>query len=127
MSFTRTIPDDVRNSHPSYPGRKDKMTGTMSTAKQCAPCPSYPGRHGPTRVSPREPNGDLKDTRMTIQLADRSIKYPVGIAEDVPIQVDKFVFPADFVILDIKDEVKVPLILGRPFLNTAQALINVAE
>ncbi|KAJ9536491.1 hypothetical protein OSB04_un000328 [Centaurea solstitialis] len=41
--------------------------------------------------------GDLKNTRMTIQLADRSIKYPVGIAEDVLVQVDKFVFPADFV------------------------------
>ncbi|KAJ9556882.1 hypothetical protein OSB04_011496 [Centaurea solstitialis] len=71
--------------------------------------------------------GDLKNTRMTIQLADRSIKYPVGIAEDVLVQVDKFVFLADFVILDIKDEVKAPLILGRPFLNTANAIISVAE
>ncbi|KAJ9547044.1 hypothetical protein OSB04_019587 [Centaurea solstitialis] len=70
---------------------------------------------------------DLKSTRMTIQLADRSIKYPVGIAEDVIVRVDRFDFPADFVILDIKDEVKVPLILGRPFLNTASAVIHVAE
>ncbi|KAJ9561319.1 hypothetical protein OSB04_006479 [Centaurea solstitialis] len=70
--------------------------------------------------------GELKNTRMTIQLADRSIKYPIGIAEDVLVQVDKFVFPADFVILDIQDEVKVPLILGRPFLNTADAVIHVA-
>ncbi|KAJ9544345.1 hypothetical protein OSB04_024052 [Centaurea solstitialis] len=70
---------------------------------------------------------DLKSTRMTIQRADRYIKYPVGIAEDVIVQVDKFVFPADFVILDIKDEVKVPLILGRPFLNTASAVIHVVE
>ncbi|KAJ9556534.1 hypothetical protein OSB04_011148 [Centaurea solstitialis] len=69
----------------------------------------------------------LKSTRMTIQLADRSIKYPVGIAEDVIVRVDKFEFPADFVILDIKDEVKVPLILGRPFLNTASAIIHVAK
>ncbi|KAJ9552979.1 hypothetical protein OSB04_017024 [Centaurea solstitialis] len=69
----------------------------------------------------------LKNTRMTIQLADRSIKYPVGIAEDVIVRVGKFDFPADFVILDIKDEVKVPLILGRPFLNTASAVIHVAE
>ncbi|KAJ9542581.1 hypothetical protein OSB04_029087 [Centaurea solstitialis] len=50
-----------------------------------------------------------------------------GIAEDVMVQVDKFVFPADFMILDIKDEVKVPLILGRPFLNTASAIIHVAK
>ncbi|KAJ9560980.1 hypothetical protein OSB04_006140 [Centaurea solstitialis] len=70
---------------------------------------------------------DLKSTRMTIQLADRSIKYPVGIAEDVIVRVDRIEFPADFVILDIKDEVKVPLILGRPFLNTASAIIHVAE
>ncbi|KAJ9567020.1 hypothetical protein OSB04_002986 [Centaurea solstitialis] len=70
---------------------------------------------------------DLKSTRMTIQLADRSIKYPVGIAEDVIVRVGKFDFPTDFVILDIKDEVKVPLILGRPFLNTASAVIHVAE
>ncbi|KAJ9552611.1 hypothetical protein OSB04_016656 [Centaurea solstitialis] len=69
----------------------------------------------------------LKSTRMTIQLADRSIKYPVGIAEDVMVRVDKFDFPADFVILDIKDEVKVPLILGRPFLNMASAIIHVAK
>ncbi|KAJ9539169.1 hypothetical protein OSB04_031902 [Centaurea solstitialis] len=67
--------------------------------------------------------GDLKNTQMTIQLADRSIKYSVGIAEDILVQVDKFVFPADFVILDTKDEVKVPLILGRP----ANAIILVAE
>ncbi|KAJ9545223.1 hypothetical protein OSB04_024930 [Centaurea solstitialis] len=59
---------------------------------------------------------------MTIQLADRSIKNPLGIAEDILVQVNKFVFPADFVILDIKDEVKVPLILGRPFFNTADAV-----
>ncbi|KAJ9545830.1 hypothetical protein OSB04_025537 [Centaurea solstitialis] len=70
---------------------------------------------------------NLKSTRMTIQLADRSIKYPVGIAEDVTVWVDKFTFRADFVILDIKDEVKIPLILGRPFLNTASAVIHVAK
>ncbi|KAJ9556283.1 hypothetical protein OSB04_010897 [Centaurea solstitialis] len=70
---------------------------------------------------------DLKSTRMTIQLADRSIKYPVGVAEDVTVRVGKFVFPADFVILDINDEVKVPLILGRPFLNTASAVIHVVK
>ncbi|KAJ9535255.1 hypothetical protein OSB04_un001653 [Centaurea solstitialis] len=69
----------------------------------------------------------LKSTRMTIQLPDTSIKYPVGVAEDVIVQVDRFEFPADFVILDIKDEVKVPLILGRPFLNTASAIIHVAK
>ncbi|KAJ9544575.1 LOW QUALITY PROTEIN: hypothetical protein OSB04_024282 [Centaurea solstitialis] len=71
--------------------------------------------------------GGLKNTRMTIQLADRSIKHRVGIAEDILVQVDKFLFPADFVILDINDVVNVPLILGQPFLNTANAIIHVAE
>ncbi|KAJ9557611.1 hypothetical protein OSB04_012225 [Centaurea solstitialis] len=57
--------------------------------------------------------GELQSTRMIIQLADRSIKCPIGIAEDVLVQVDKFVFPADFVVLDMKGETRVPLILGN--------------
>ncbi|KAJ9547099.1 LOW QUALITY PROTEIN: hypothetical protein OSB04_019642 [Centaurea solstitialis] len=71
--------------------------------------------------------GELRSTRMTIQLADRSIKCPIGIAEDVLVQVDKFVFPADFVVLDMKGDTKVPFILGRPFLCTADAVILVAK
>ena len=70
---------------------------------------------------------DLRPTRMTLQLADRSIRKPRGVVEDVVVKVDKFVFPVDFVILDVDDEVEVPLILGRPFLNTSGALIDVKE
>jgi hypothetical protein len=69
--------------------------------------------------------GSLKPTRMSIRLADRSYQYPLGIAENMLVQVGKFVFPVDFVILEMEEDSKVPLILGRPFLNTADAIIRV--
>ncbi|KAK1419540.1 hypothetical protein QVD17_28715 [Tagetes erecta] len=71
--------------------------------------------------------GDPTPTRMSISLADRSVKYPRGIVENLLVKVDKFVFPVDFVILDMEVDDKVPLILGRPFLRTAKALIDVYD
>ncbi|KAD4178635.1 hypothetical protein E3N88_27226 [Mikania micrantha] len=71
--------------------------------------------------------GDPSPTRMSITLADRSVKYPRGIVENVLVKVDKFVFPADFVILDMEADDRVPLIMGRPFLRTAKAMIDVFE
>ncbi|MEQ5220379.1 retropepsin-like aspartic protease, partial [Morganella morganii] len=68
--------------------------------------------------------GTLKPTRMSIQLADQYTKYPRGIVEDILVRVDKFIFPVDFVILDMDPDVEIPLILGRPFLATARALIH---
>jgi len=69
--------------------------------------------------------GDLKPTKMTWQLADRSIIYPAGVLEDIPIKVGKFYIPADFVVVDIKEHYEIPIILGRPFLATAGTVINV--
>ncbi|XP_076896197.1 uncharacterized protein LOC143549082 [Bidens hawaiensis] len=69
--------------------------------------------------------GEPKPTRMSIQLADRSVKYPRGIVENMLVKIDKFVFPVDFVILDMDEDKNVPLILGRPFLAIARALIDV--
>ncbi|XP_048229405.1 uncharacterized protein LOC125369945 [Ricinus communis] len=69
----------------------------------------------------------LTPTRMSIQLADRTIKYPKGIIEDVLVKVDKFIFPVDFVIMDMDGESDVPLILGRLFLATSRALIDVSS
>ncbi|GJS75397.1 gag-pol polyprotein [Tanacetum coccineum] len=69
--------------------------------------------------------GELAPTRLIIELADRTIKRPKGIAENVLVRIDKFVFPVDFVVLDMPEDIKVPLILGRPFLSTAHAKINV--
>ncbi|CAN6447669.1 unnamed protein product [Victoria cruziana] len=71
--------------------------------------------------------GGLKPTPMTIQLADRSVKVPRGILEDVLVKVEDFVFPVDFIILDMEGvdlEHQTPIILGRPFLATANACIN---
>nr|GFC56311.1 reverse transcriptase domain-containing protein [Tanacetum cinerariifolium] len=62
---------------------------------------------------------------MVLELADRTISKPTGVAENVFVKVDKFYFPADFVILDFVADPRVPLILGRPFLSTAHALIDV--
>nr|GFA58810.1 hypothetical protein [Tanacetum cinerariifolium] len=69
----------------------------------------------------------LNDTKMVLELADRTISKPTGVAENVFVKVGKFYFPTDFVILDFVDDPRVPLILGRPFLSTAHALIDVYE
>ncbi|GJZ66773.1 reverse transcriptase domain-containing protein [Tanacetum coccineum] len=68
---------------------------------------------------------ELTTTRMTLELADRSVKHLVGVAEDVFVKVGKFYFLADFVVVDYDVDPRVPLILGRPFLRTARALIDV--
>ncbi|GKF79478.1 reverse transcriptase domain-containing protein [Tanacetum coccineum] len=62
---------------------------------------------------------ELYTTRMTLELATRTVAIPEGIAEDVFVQVGKFTFPADFVVVDYEVDPRVPLILGRPFLRTA--------
>ena len=72
--------------------------------------------------------GELKPTNITLSLADRSVKIPKGIVEDVLVKIDKFYYPVDFVVLDtepISNEPNhVPIILGRPFLATANAIVN---
>nr|GEZ19664.1 reverse transcriptase domain-containing protein [Tanacetum cinerariifolium] len=69
----------------------------------------------------------LNDTKMVLELADRTISKPTGVAKNVFVKVGKFYFPADFVVLDFITDPRVPLILGRPFLSTAHAIINVHE
>nr|GEU96418.1 reverse transcriptase domain-containing protein [Tanacetum cinerariifolium] len=68
--------------------------------------------------------GEPKATRMSLKLANRSIQYPMGMIENVLIKVDKFILPIDFVILDMPEDSRVPIILGRPFLATARAMID---
>ncbi|GJV20874.1 gag-pol polyprotein [Tanacetum coccineum] len=69
--------------------------------------------------------GELAPTKLIVELADRTVKRPKGIAKNVLVGIDKFVFPVDFIILDMPKDIKTPLILGRPFLSTAHAKINV--
>ena len=68
--------------------------------------------------------GELKSTTITLQLADQ---HPRSIIENVLVKVGKFIFPADFIILDMEEDDTVPIILGRPFLATGKAQINVQE
>ena len=72
--------------------------------------------------------GELKPTNITLSLADRSVKIPKGIVDDVLVKVDKFYYPVDFVVLDTEPIAvgpnHVPIILGRPFLATSNAIIN---
>ncbi|GJT32941.1 putative reverse transcriptase domain-containing protein [Tanacetum coccineum] len=68
--------------------------------------------------------GELAHTRLTVELADRTVKYPKGIAKNVLVGIGKFTFPVDFIILDMHEDIKVPLILERPFLSTAHAKID---
>ncbi|XP_062105572.1 uncharacterized protein LOC133817167 [Humulus lupulus] len=69
--------------------------------------------------------GEVKPTTITLQLADRSLTYPRGVIEDVLVKVDKFIFTADFLVLDMEEDHEIPIILGRPFLATGRALIDV--
>ncbi|GJU26914.1 reverse transcriptase domain-containing protein [Tanacetum coccineum] len=68
---------------------------------------------------------ELTPTPMTLELANRSVAYPIGVCEDVFVKVGKFHFPANFIVVDYDVDPRVPLILGRPFLRTARALIDV--
>ncbi|GJW81698.1 reverse transcriptase domain-containing protein [Tanacetum coccineum] len=69
----------------------------------------------------------LKPTKMSVRLADRSFQYPVRIAENMLVEVGNLTFPANFVILEMEEDSKVPLILGRPFLHTTDAVIRVKQ
>ena len=71
--------------------------------------------------------GELTPTIVTLQMADRTMAKPKGVIEDVLVKVGKFVFPIDFIILDIEEDSKVPLLLGRPFLATGATLIDMQK
>ncbi|WZY95134.1 hypothetical protein YC2023_067463 [Brassica napus] len=64
---------------------------------------------------------------LSLVLADRSVKYPVGILEDLPVKIGRYEIPTYFVVLEMGEEAQDPLILGRPFLATAGAIVNVKE
>ena len=71
--------------------------------------------------------GELTPTTVTLQMVDRTMVKPEGVIEDVLVKVGKFVFPIDFIILDIEEDSQVPLLLGRPFLATGAALIDMQK
>ena len=71
--------------------------------------------------------GELTSIIIILQMADRSIAQPEGVLEDVLIKVGKFIFPVDFVVMKMEEDNQVPLLLGRPFLATGAALIDVKK
>ena len=71
--------------------------------------------------------GEARPTTVTLQLADRSLKHPRGVIEDVIVKVDKFIFPADFIMLDMEEDKKIPIMQGRPFLAIGKAMIDVQK
>ena len=79
----------------------------------------------PLSTSKKLDMGELRPTKMSVQLADRSVKYPIGILENVPVRIGQFYIPTDFIIMDIKEDNVTPIILGRPFLATVGAIIDV--
>ena len=81
----------------------------------------------PLSVARKLSLGELTPTTVTLQMADRTMAKPEGLIEDVLVKVGKFVFPVDFIILDIEEDSQVPLLLGRPFLATGAAVIDMQK
>ena len=71
--------------------------------------------------------GEARPTTVTLQLADRSLKHPRGVIDDVLVKVVKFIFPADFIVLDMEEDKEIPIILGRPFLVIGRVMIDVQK
>ena len=81
----------------------------------------------PLSVARKLSLGELTPTTVTLQMADRTMAKLEGVIEDVLVKVGKFVFPVDFIILDIEEDSQVPLLLGRSFLATGAALIDMQK
>ncbi|XP_009616958.1 uncharacterized protein [Nicotiana tomentosiformis] len=71
--------------------------------------------------------GEVRSIPLSLQLVDHTTIIPKGIVEDVPVQVDKFVLPVDFIVVNSEENTKVPLILGRPFLATGGSILFIQE
>jgi len=70
---------------------------------------------------------EIMPTRMTLQLADRSITRPYGVIEDLLVRVKYFIFLVDFVVMDISEDTDIPVILGRPFMLTASCIVDIGK
>nr|GEW49154.1 reverse transcriptase domain-containing protein [Tanacetum cinerariifolium] len=110
--------EPVEVTKDTEPKNSDKLSrSSEETTRKTGRSRSFPDPLLPT----------LNDTKMVLELADRTISKPMGVVENVFVKVGKFYFLADFVILDFVVDPRVPLILGRPFLSTSHALIDVYE
>nr|XP_025661564.1 uncharacterized protein LOC112757170 [Arachis hypogaea] len=70
---------------------------------------------------------EVKPIQMSLELMDKSVIYPRGVIENLLVKVDKFIFPVDFMVLDLDEDEGDSIILGRPFLATARAIIDMEQ
>ncbi|GKC05148.1 reverse transcriptase domain-containing protein, partial [Tanacetum coccineum] len=135
---TKDVQPPVVQVQPQVPNSKPVVAPVVAPMPNQKPLIPYPSRRNDERR--REKANDqiekfykifqdmkLTPTCMTLELADRSITQPTGIAEDVYLIVGKFKFPTDFIVVDFNADPRVPLILGRSFLKSGRALIDVYE
>ncbi|PKU78749.1 hypothetical protein MA16_Dca000092 [Dendrobium catenatum] len=78
----------------------------------------------PLSIFKRLDIGEVQPTSFTLELVDKSFTYPRGVTEDMLIKVNKFIFPVDFIVLNIEEDKEIHLILGSSFLATRKAMIN---
>ncbi|XP_074265945.1 uncharacterized protein LOC141588400 [Silene latifolia] len=81
----------------------------------------------PYSVCEKLNKGHLIVTNLTLQMADRTVKRPLGVLEGAPVKIGKFFIPVDFIVLDMAEDTQIPIILGRPFLHTVGAIIDVKQ
>ncbi|XP_031251860.1 uncharacterized protein LOC116109778 [Pistacia vera] len=117
-SYAKLIKEIMSNK------RKLEEEETMMLTEECS---AILHKKLPSKLKDLGRIGEVNPTTISLQLADRSIKHLRSIVEDVLVKVDKVIFPVDFVILDMEEDKEMPLILGRPFLATGRALIDVLE
>nr|GEY21524.1 reverse transcriptase domain-containing protein [Tanacetum cinerariifolium] len=124
LASSRVIRVEISSGKPNFfpteSGIKLMLPPKLARALHLSSLKPHGMRNFPRSLSLPE----LISTRMTLELANRAICTSVGIARDVFVPVGKFTFPADFVIVDYESDPRVLLILGRPFLRTARALID---
>nr|GEV24245.1 hypothetical protein [Tanacetum cinerariifolium] len=130
MNFMQNLYNNKPSSSSSLPSNtvpnpKGEAKAITTRSGMSYKEPSIP----PPGVDEQEPTKVTKDTELpsTEDIQPPTIAKPTGVAENVFVKVGKFYFPADFVVLDFIDDLRIPLILRRPFLSTAHAIINVHE
>ncbi|GJU73840.1 DNA-directed DNA polymerase [Tanacetum coccineum] len=111
---------------------KEKLEKAASSVKLSEECSaiiqrSLPQKEGDPGSFTLPWISKLKPTKMSIQLADQSIKYPIGVCKNLLVKISKFIFPVDFVVLEMDEDELFPIILGWPFLDTTRAVIDVHE
>ncbi|XP_048496202.1 uncharacterized protein LOC125495505 [Beta vulgaris subsp. vulgaris] len=109
-SYAKFLKDMLSNKRKIEENTIVSLTAECSTILQNK-LPKKLGDPGSYSI-PKLQMGEPKPTRISLQLADKTVKYPLGILEDVPLRVGKFFIPCDFVVMEMEEDAQVPIILG---------------